>query len=385
MKILYDHQIFEHQRIGGVSRYFAEIIDHLPDGIEADVSVKFSFNEYLKNLNIPFVWKDQLVNYVYFLPNLNFKGKKKLYQYLEKNYPHRYPDYFKLNQEETIKKLKKQEFDLFHPTFYDDYFLDYMGNKPYVLTVHDMIIELYPEFINSPQFISRKKRLVEKASHIIAVSENTKYDIIKVFGTSPDKISVVHHASSLNESENKLPDLPEKYILYVGDRRLGYKNFAFFIYSVAPILIDNKDINIVCTGSEFTPEEIYFFKSLNIVDRLQVRFVNDGDMYALYKSALMFIYPSYYEGFGIPILEAFQAGCPVVLTDSSCFPEVAGDAGIYFNAKSPQGMREVVLSLINSGEYRNRVIKNGKKRLESFSWEKSAEKTVEIYKKVLGK
>lgn len=387
MKILYDHQIFEHQRVGGVSRYFAEIIRHLPDDVEADVSVLYSFNEYLKNLDIPFVWKDQLINYIYFFPNLNFRGKKRLYQYLEKKYPTRYPDFFRLNKEETIERLKMQDFDVFHPTLYDDYFLDYIGNKPYVLTVHDMIIELYPEFINTPNFIKRKRKLVDNAAHVIAVSENTKRDIVNIFGTSPDKISVIYHASSLKVNDNPMPleNLPKKYLLYVGDRRLGYKNFAFFVSSIVPILQNDKNLHVVCTGGDFTSEEKDFFKNLGISDRMHIRFVDDGNMSQLYYSALLFVYPSYYEGFGIPILEAFQAGCPVLMAKSSCFPEVAADAGTYFEYKSPQSLRDAIYSLTDNEDYRNEMIKKGRNRLALFSWEISAKQTVEIYNKVLSK
>ncbi|PXV64132.1 glycosyltransferase involved in cell wall biosynthesis [Dysgonomonas alginatilytica] len=383
MKVLYDHQIFEHQRIGGVSRYFAEIIRHLPAGVEADVSVQYAFNEYLKGLNIPFEWKDQLISYYSFLPKINFKGKKRLYSFLQERFPEKYPDFYKINEARTIDKLKKGDFDVFHPTFFGDYYLDHLNGKPYVLTVHDMIIELYPEFINSPQFIKRKKKLVDNAAHIIAVSENTKRDIIDVFGTSADKISVTYHASSLVDGGHKPENLPKKYLLYVGDRRLGYKNFSFFIAAIQPILLENKELCVVCTGDHFTSEENKYFEALGIKDQLKIIFVNDTQLFGLYKSAEMFIYPSYYEGFGIPILEAFQAQCPVVLSNESCFPEVARDAGVYFDSKSPARLRQAVSSLLNNKELRHDMINKGTQRLQNFSWEKSALQTVEIYKEVL--
>lgn len=383
MKVLYDHQIFEHQRIGGVSRYFAEIIRHLPADVGFDVSIQYTFNEYLRDMNIPFVWRDQLISYYSFLPKLNFKGKKRLYSFLEERFPEKYPDFYKVNQSRTIEKLEKGDFDIFHPTFFDDYYLDHLNGKPYVLTVHDMIIELYPEFINSPGFIKRKKKLVDNAAHIIAVSENTKRDIVNVFGTSADKVSVTYHASSLVDGGDKPENLPNKYLLYVGDRRLGYKNFKFFIAAIQPILLENKELCIVCTGDRFTTEENNYFEALGIQDQLKIIFVDDTQMFGLYKSAEMFIYPSYYEGFGIPILEAFQAQCPVVLSNGSCFPEVAGDAGMYFDSKSPEQLRFAVLSLLNNKELRQVIINKGTQRLQNFSWEKSALQTVEIYKEIL--
>lgn len=385
MKVLYDHQIFEHQRIGGVSRYFSEIIKHLPEGVEADVSVRYSFNEYLKGLNIPFEWRNQLTSYYDFMPKMQFRGKKTLFGYAQKKYPEKYLDYCALNKENTIEKLRKGNFDLFHPTFFQDYYLDYLNEKPYVLTVHDMIIELYPEFINSPGFVKRKKKLVDNAAHIIAVSENTKQDIVNVFGTNPDKISVIHHAASLIENSEKPEELPSKYLLYVGDRRLGYKNFAFFISSIQPLLLDDKDLYIVCTGDGFTAEEDAFFEALGIKSQIKIKFVDDKQMYGLYNWAQMFIYPSYYEGFGIPIVEAFQAQCPVVLANSSCFPEVAADAGVYFRPKSPQDLRQAVNTILDDSQYRTDLIDKGNQRLHHFSWSKSALQTVEVYKKVLNK
>jgi glycosyltransferase involved in cell wall biosynthesis len=382
MKVLYDHQIFEHQRIGGVSRYFTEIIKHLPSDVEFDVSVQYSFNEYLKEVSeIDFVWKDQLIHH--FLPNLNFRGKKRLFSFLEQKYPAKYPNFYQLNREATIKKIQEGNFDIFHPTFFEDYYLDHLNGKPYVLTVHDTIIELFPEFINSPGFVKRKKKLIEHAAHIIAVSENTKQDIINVFDTAPDKISVTYHASSLIKTEDKLDILPEKYLLYVGDRRLGYKNFAFFISAIQPILLEQNDLFLVCTGDSFTTDEIEFFAALGIQDKIKIIFVEDTQMYNLYHKAQMFIYPSYYEGFGIPILEAFQAECPVILTDNSCFPEVAEDAGLYFSHKSPQELRRQIIDLLNNQQLRQNLIEKGNKRLSNFSWENTAKQTVEIYKKVL--
>ncbi|MEN9918350.1 MAG: hypothetical protein RL662_786 [Bacteroidota bacterium] len=385
MKVLYDHQIFEHQRIGGVSRYFSEIIRHLPSDIEADVSVEYSFNEYLKNLDTPFVWKDQLITYNHFLPQVNFRGKKRLFAYLANMFPDRYPDLYKINQQQTIKKLKSKDFDIFHPTFFDDYYLDHIGNKPYVLTVHDMIIEMYPEFINSPEFIKRKKKLVDNATHIIAVSENTKKDIINVFGTSADKISITYHGASLQENSDKPLNLPKHYLLYVGDRRMGYKNFLFFVAAVQPILHQRKELHIVCTGDKFSSEELHYFNSLGIASQMKIIFVDDKEMYGLYASAQLFIYPSYYEGFGIPILEAFQAKCPVVLANSSCFPEVAGEAGLFFDTKSHQDLRHAVISILDNKTLRNEMIDKGSKRLEQFSWEKSALQTAQIYKKILAR
>lgn len=380
MKVLYDHQIYQHQRFGGVSRYFTEIIEHLPENVDFDVSVLYSFNEYLKATSVPFKFDYQLFN----LPHANFKGKARVLSFLEKNFPAKYPNRFVSNQANTIQKLRAGDFDIFHPTFFEDYYLDYMNGKPYVLTIHDMIIELYPEFINSPEFVKRKKKLADNAAHIIAVSENTKRDIIDVFNISPDKISVVYHGSSLTGTILEI-DLPTQYLLYVGDRRLGYKNFMFFMTALLPILNENQNLKVLCTGSEFTQEEINFFNTLGVRDRMVHRFVDEKDLYTVYNKAEMFIYPSYYEGFGIPILEAFQAECPVMLTNSSCFEEVASDAALYFDPKSAKQLQDNIRLVLTNPVVKQDIVTKGKNRLANYSWDKSALQTVEVYKQVLGK
>lgn len=383
MKILYDYQIYQHQRTGGISRYFTEIIRHLPEDVESDVSVEYAFNEYLKETNVDFRFVNQIQNT--FLPDRRFKGQARITSLLERFFPSKYPDRCQANKDATIRKIKSGEFDIFHPTFFDDYYLDIIKDKPFVLTVHDMILELYPEFTFSLGFVKRKRKLVEKAAHIIAVSENTKQDLINIFDVDPDKISVIYHASSLqiSDKDNIRTLLPKKYLLYVGDRRLGYKNFLFFITSVIPILMNDPELDIFCVGSEFTVDEKYFFRALDIENRIKQSFVADEDLYTVYNRAEMFVYPSYYEGFGIPILEAFQAKCPVVLADASCFREVAGDAALYFQPKSPDQLRNNIMSLLNDPMLRGEYIAKGSEQLLHYSWKKSALDTVSVYKKIV--
>lgn len=386
MKVLYDHQIFQHQRFGGVSRYFAEIMKNLPSDVDWDVSIKYTFNEYLKDLNLPgIVWQEQLAKDAHFLEGMTFRGKKRLFSYAERMFPSKYPDFLQMNQQQTLERIKSQDFDIFHPTFFDDYYLDLLKGKPYVLTVHDMIFELYPEFVNSIGHVKKKKKLMDGAAHLIAVSENTKQDIINIYGIDSDKVSVIHHASSLTEQECEIQGLPESYLLYVGDRRMGYKNFKFLLSSIRSILLENKDLFLVCTGDGFSFKEGYYISQLDLTDKVITMFVSDKQMYSFYQKARMFIYPSYYEGFGIPILEAFQAHCPIVLPNASCFPEVAADAGCYFSPKSPTDLRKRVDLLLNDVSYREEQIKKGTGRLRDFSWQTSAEKTLEVYKKVLEK
>jgi len=382
MKILYDHQVFTSQKYGGISRYFVEIISHLPDEIASEISIQYSDNVYLHK-QLGFEQLKPVFNpFDQFLFGWPIVGKRTLFQWMKKQFPKRYEDCYTLNKTMNVQLIKTQEFDIFHPTYYDDYFLEYLGNKPFVLTIHDMIHELYPELLNEPYLSIKKKRLAEKAAHIIAVSENTKKDIVDIFCIPEEKISVIYHASSLTKQTDTLLQLPEKYFLFVGNRS-GYKNFLFFVQALAPILKQEKDVAVVCTGSHFNSEELAVLNSLNIKKYFINIFVEEDKMFDLYNQAIALIFPSYYEGFGIPIIEAFESSCPVLLSDASCFPEIAQEGALYFPAKDTKQMRFCLEEILHNVALRQNLINKGMLRGKKFSWKNSAQQTYEVYKRVL--
>lgn len=397
MKILYDTQCFNTQKFGGISRYFCEIMKNLPNAAEISLPCIYSDNEYLKQANLVSLkeFKDKN-SFECFLSGINFIGKKQLYSFKKrvltsiffKNKFHRRNlSPIVINKQECIKALQNQDFDVFHPTYFDPYFLEYIGQKPFALTIHDMIYELYPEFFsNAEEIIKNKKLLAEKAAKIIAVSNKTKEDIVKFYGSSfADKIEIIYHGSSLKASypaseSTNFKTRFGRYFLYTGARNV-YKNFLFMIESCAEFLIE-KDLKIVCSGSPFSDIEQKFFDSLNISNRVIHYFASDNELFWLYKNAIAFIFPSYYEGFGIPILEAFEAETPCLLAKSSCFPEIAEDAALYFD---PKAKNEIVSAMSNvlDKNIAGHLVEKGKERLKDFSWKKTAERTLNIYKSLL--
>jgi glycosyltransferase involved in cell wall biosynthesis len=146
-----------------------------------------------------------------------------------------------------------------------------------------------------------------------------------------------------------------------------------------PMMKKYKDLYVVCTGRPFNQEEIAFLQENGVEDRFLHCMVNtDEELYSLYHHALGFVYPSEYEGFGIPILEAYQADCPVILNRASCFPEIAGDAALYFSSEEELTAQiERLLSM--SADDRNALLAKQKDRLSRYSWEKSARQMAEIY------
>ena len=390
MKILYDYQIFTKQNYGGVSRYFYELMDNLrAHKIDIEIPINYSKNIYIKEADFLSRPLKGYTEYKDFLLGLRPKGKAKIYKLLQKL------NFIKnaetANQKISIERLKKQNFDIFHPTYYDSYFLKYIGKKPFVLTIYDMIHETYPELFSADNKIARQKKiLAQKAEKIIAISENTKKDIIKFIGINEDKILVIHLGNSINRQENNLKintdllkKLPEKYILFVGNRA-SYKNFDNFSKALIPLFKINKKLNAVCAGGgEFSDKEINFFKTFNITDKFRQYSVNDSDMTLLYKNALVFVFPSLYEGFGLPILEAFNCGCPVAASNRGSLPEIAGNAAVYFNPEDISSITDAINNIIADDGTKEKMKKNGFEQLKKFSWEKTAEKTLDVYNSIL--
>lgn len=372
-KVLYDHQIFTLQKYGGISRCFVELYKHMPDSCGPTIAVRETENVYaqeLKGVN-PIGY-----DYEHFICNRHFYGKGHLHLWYDKLRKVKYyPDY---NENYLSYLLRKGDFDVFHPTYFDDYFLSYLNEKPFVLTIHDMIPELYPQYFGKDDFqIVKKKKLAPLASAIIAVSENTKKDIIRILNIPEEKIHVVYHGCSFPTAGTE-PTYSFPYILFVGERGL-YKNFVPFVRSMELVMKKYKDLHVVCTGRPFNQEEIAFLQENGVEDRFQHCMVKtDEELYSLYHYALGFVYPSEYEGFGIPILEAYQADCPVILNRASCFPEIAGDAALYFSSEEELTAQiERLLSM--SEKDRNVLLVKQKNRLSRYSWEKSARQMAEIY------
>lgn len=360
--VLFDFHAFHNQRFGGISRYFYEIISRMTK-VDKDIALKFSMNKYISEQDI--------LDY--------FAVPKPIFKFLEGIFR-------KINRRSSLKRIKRDEFDIFHPTYYDPYFLDIIGNKPYVLTIHDMTHEMYPEYFSPfDRTAANKKIVAAKASRIIAISEYTKSKIIEILGIDENKIDVIYHGIDKRPlGIGKPKGLPSKYILYVGERRC-YKNFNRLAEAFAELSKELPDYSLVLTGRKLSVREREMFVKLGINDRVKVyNDISDGKLDQLYYHASLFVYPSLCEGFGIPILEAFSQNCPVVLSKSSCFQEIGGNACEYFETKSTNDMVRAIRKVMENDSYRQQLIENGRDRLEIFTWDSTAKKTEETYKKVIG-
>jgi glycosyltransferase involved in cell wall biosynthesis len=366
MKVLYDHQMFSLQKYGGITKYFCELIKCLPGNIEYDIALLFSENEHMYESRRK-------------IQNRYLKPTKK--QYPGRNFINN--KLIQLNKFYSAKKIEKNNFDVFHPTFYDPYFLQII-RKPFIITVHDLI-EFKFETVYGKQnpIHSNMEKLIRRADRIIAISQNTKNDIVDIFGINDSKIDVIYHGFNFATGE-VYGTQKGNYILFVGTR-IGYKNFNFFLRAITPLLAKERDLRLICVGKGFDKEELEYISSLGIGKQVIARHVTEQELNNLYAGAIAFIYPSLYEGFGMPILEAFANKCPVCLSNTSSFPEVAGDAGAYFDPISKDSILATVEKIVYDRLYRKRLIELGSKRLAQFSWAKAAEQTALSYRNLVNR
>jgi len=385
MRILFDHQIFSLQNYGGISRYFCELMDRfsLDPDIELTLALRYSRNENICNRHsLNRYWSNRS----------NLLWDTQIFPAIQKITHVDILNRLRINQIESVRLLKKQDYDIFHPTYYNPYFLQYLQKKPFVLTVYDMIYELYPDYFSPNDPINIwKKQLIEQAEAIIAISENTKNDIIKFTNADPDRISVIYLGNPFefvnypDQTKNNL-DIPifnESYLLFVGNRS-GYKNFIFFIKSVTELLKKYEDLYIYCAGGgSFTPSELKVLNESNILSKVRFVKINDLIMKHLYENAQAFIFPSLYEGFGLPVLEAFSCGCPAILSNSSSLSEIGADAACYFDPNDPESLIQAIEAILSDKHYREILIMKGFERSKLFSWDKTALDTKKVYNNLL--
>ena len=364
MRIIYDGTIFLSQPYGGVSRYISNLIKYISLSADVNVIAPFHQNLHLDDL--------KLVNSKnkYLGPISSITSKILS------------PCNFCLTRKE-IFKLKPH---IVHESYYNFCSVAPKLTK-IVITVHDMISEKYPAFL--PFYDSSrnaKKISIYRADHIICVSESTKKDLLNIYDLEEKKISVVYHGVADLDVGDSSFDIDERYfpfLLYVG-QRWRHKNFDFLIksFSQSSYLKSNFSL-IIFGGPNFTSKELVFFEKLNILKKVMHITGDDVALDFLYRNASALIYPSLYEGFGLPIIEAMSRGCPVIASNIDSSIEIGGDGVIYFDPNSIEDFIFKAESLLSSTSNMRNLLLKGLKISKKFSLENSANKTLEIYKQLL--
>lgn len=362
MKVLYDYQIFQMQNYGGISRYFAELIKSSQKLklYSADLALLISSNDYLSE-----------PSFTHNTFNLHHKFYKKAYRFSNI-----------INKTHSRYVIRNKKYDILHPTFYETYFLPKLS-KPFVVAVYDLINEMHPEYFQkNEEMIARKRTLMNSAQRVIAISEHTKQDIIKYYKIPESKIDVTYLAESLSSIEcESVANLPERYILFVGNRG-GYKNFKNFFAAIHPLLSKDKSLNVLCAGGgPFNSEELASFQSAGLINQVVYQsFKSNDELKYIYSQALCFVFPSLYEGFGIPLLESFSAQCVACVSYSSSLKEIGGEGALYFDPLSVDDMRACIQKAIELGK-NNIYTERALVELKKFSWDNTCRETLKVYQK----
>lgn len=363
-QIVYDHQVFLIQQYGGVSRYLCELASHLSQNGSFDVSIiaPFHVNQYLKYARGCKVIGNYFPYRFFGANRIRRWGRKLAFRYLY---------------------WSKNNIDIIHETYYS---INPWGKARYrVVTVHDMIHELFSEdFKLDPYITIAKRATVLRADHVICVSEVTRQDLIKLFGVDERKTSVVHHGFTINTDATVRPAKlasERPYLLYVGNRA-GYKNFIQLCRVFSSSSLNSSFDLVAFGGGAFSVGEFAELAQLGIASRVHQVSGDDRVLASYYQGATAFVYPSLYEGFGIPPLEAMNFGCPVVCSNTSSIPEVVGDAAVLFDPASEESMRVAIEDLLRNDGLRTEMIRRGYVRGQYFSWAKCAAETAAIYRQI---
>jgi glycosyltransferase involved in cell wall biosynthesis len=357
MNILYDDVIFFSQRYGGVSRIFVELLRHGIHHTKNNILFRCIYSE---NAHIQELGMQRIKPY---LNNLQFPLKGKLMRGLLGTISHQWVN----------NKLRNEHIDIFHPTFYSNYFFNSINpNKTkFVFTLHD----LTHEKINHP-LKNIKSQNLQRADHIICVSHATKEEMFKYYPfTKQKEVSVIYLAQSLPNMEQKIADLPKQYILFVGERT-GYKNFNLLLNAFTELSAQFPLLYLVCSGRPFTLKEKSMLQTMGVQSKVIQKSMNDAELVYAYRNTQCFVFPSTYEGFGIPVLEALSCGAPVLLNDISVFKEVGASYATYFQNDLPS-----LVSAIKDIVMQNHLIdsERGITYAKDFSWNKHAQTTFDIY------
>jgi len=355
MKIVFDNIIFSLQKAGGISVVWYEILKRIIN----DNNFKLSFYEYNNAENNIFRKKLYLTDASIIKLSsfaLNFK------RYL------------------NLKISKETEPFIFHSSYYRT-----CSNKNAIniTTVHDFTYEKFRKGFRKLIHSTQKRKAILKSDAIICISENTKKDLLEFLpNLDSKKIHVIYNGVSddyfklIDKHSDKLPFSPNTFLIFVGGRDEDYKHFDFTVEVAASMQLKL----VIVGGKPLSKDEIQFLNSK--LKKENYYFLGNVDNHLLnilYNTPLCPFYPSIYEGFGLPVLEAQKAGCPVIAYNGSSIKEIIGDSLLLFDEFSIENIDNMIKKYLLNEEYRNVIIQNGLSNANKFSWDLTYQKILSIY------
>ena len=359
LNVFFGPEIWTLQSHGGISRYYGELIK----GASAVNMNTYAFVPPSNNHNI------ELIPEICKIQTAQTKSSELI-----------------KTAKNEIGKFSNES--IYHPTYYANTDFSSWKKAGYkiVITVFDLISEKFPEKkkLSRPR-INLKKKAIKSADHIICISNTTKADLIDYYKIPDTKISVVYLGSELHGSDGNIKNDygDDEFLLYVG-KRAGYKNFNKFIAAFGQSDSLKSKYRIVAFGGGLFDEgELELIRNLGIEDRISQVEGNDDKLIKLYSSAEAFIYPSLYEGFGLPPLEAMKYGCPVLASDKGSIAEICNEGAIYFDATNVDNMQMIMEKSLKDLALIEKQKQLGTLNAARYTWEKTCVETLDVYRKLL--
>jgi glycosyltransferase involved in cell wall biosynthesis len=369
MRVAFDEQIFTLQYHGGISRVFTEIAGIYAAGGVPDVSIS--------PIGAPVV-NEHLLHDAQLATVMGVRKARSWQWALTRC---------------LLRKRWRGQVDVLHSTFYlTSRLRDYPGAR-HVVTIHDMIPEIFPSTVMRLRRLTDKHRYAETADQIICVSQATKDDLQRIYPDIQTPISVVHSGVgaqfTVAAPEAKTPGhpswLPEHYLLFVG-KRSGYKDASTLIDAFRTLSAEHPTLVLLFAGGgALTRQETLRLEQLGIAHRVVQRTVEDGEMPNVYRNAKVFVFPSRYEGFGLPALEAMASGTPAVLCRASALPEVGGRAARYFDPGDHATLAQLLDSILTEGAIAAQMRRDGVDRAAEFTWQRTAQGVAAAYRQALAR
>jgi alpha-1,3-rhamnosyl/mannosyltransferase len=371
-------------RIGIDGRYIA---DHFPGIGRYTYNLAAKLPELAPDTDFVLFHNPRLLNTRYDLGRLALNPNLRL---LPVDVPPR-----SLQEQYQLRSLAKALcLDLLHSPYY---VMPYWLHCPSVVTMYDLIPMIYPQHLphrwTAWIFRATASLATRRASQIIAISESTRKDLVHFFGASEDRITVTHLAaderfrpldSQQRENTIRTYGLPERYILYLGINK-PHKNLAFLLQVFRELRTEAK---LVLAGKEDPryPQVRDEARRLRLDDRVvSWGEVPDSDLPLIYNGAEVFVFPSLYEGFGLPVLEAMACGTPVICSNTSSLPEIVGDAAICLHPQDRSAWVAALTEVLENQQLRAELKAKGLARAAKFSWQKAARETMAVYRSVLAR
>ena len=361
MRVRYDDQIFVSQRRGGISRYFVELIREFTGGPELGVT-----------------------------PQLGWQWTRNAHA-LEAGLGRRLPTPADslgsiIRWANRAIQVGQPDADVVHRTYYRPDYLTQQSKAPMVATVYDMTPELFPELFPNGNPHLRKREYVQRAALILCISESTRRDFIRLYGSVQAPTVVTHLGVSNRFAPGASRPLwcPDRYVLFVGDRG-GYKDFHVAVESFAQLPARERGTILVAVGGgRFTADEDALISRWRLRDQVVHRDAADKELPGIFGGASAFVFPSRYEGFGLPTLEAMACGTPTVLAESSSHPEVGGDAALYFPPGDHSALAAQIGRVLSDDALGRDLSEKGIARASLFTWRRTAVATANAYRAVVG-